>query len=715
MPVENLRTRGDLVTLPMLLAHRARHDGDRDAYTFMSDGETISGQLSFARLDHEARSIAAVLRKLTGKGERALLLYPPGLEFVKAFWACLYAGIVAVPLYPPRTNRPDRRIPDVARDARATIALSTAEIVTALQHRSEDLGSLPDQIKYCATDAICSTEHFCDESISGDSVCFLQYTSGSTSSPKGVMVSHGNLLENLDNLHEGWRHTPESVMVTWLPTFHDMGLIYGVLQPVFNGFSCYAMPPNAFFQRPLRWLQAITRFRGTHSAAPNFAFDHCVESISPEELGKLDLSSWQVALNGAEPVRESTQRRFAEYFAPCGFREVTFCPGYGLAEATLKVSATHIGSPVATCRLDAGCLAEGRVVESESADACTVVGCGPPSGSNRIAIVDPGTCTECPAGRVGEIWVSGPTVAQGYWNRPRETAETFQASLANDGDARFLRTGDLGFLHEGNLYVTGRIKDVIILQGLNFYPQDIERTVELCHPALHPTSCAAFGVDVAEEERLVVVQEVERSWMRSMDADEVIDAIRRAVSDEHSLSLHAVALLRPASILKTSSGKIQRRACRDAFLRGELQVLTQWQARTDTEKRGEVLKELQNLEPDERAAHLVRYIRPFVATLLNTRADRISPRDRFTDLGVESIQAVEIQSHLSDSLGISLPSTLIFDYPTLEALATFIDRELFPPSARSAERPVDADPLQLLEDLSDDEVADLLAKELGGN
>ena len=697
-------------TLVELLTYRAEHDGDRTAYTFLDDGETISGGLTFQQLDAHARSIAAVLRNLTGKGERVLLLYPPGLEFIKAYWACLFAGVVAVPLYPPRRSRPDRRIPDVAKDARATLALSTVEIVADLQACQEH-AALFEGVSWCATDEIRAGDQFCAESLTGNTLAFLQYTSGSTSAPKGVMVSHANLLENLANLQEGWHHSSDSVMVTWLPTFHDMGLIYGVLQPVFNGFSCYAMPPAAFFQRPLRWLQMISRFGGTHSGAPNFAYDHCVRSISADEHHDLDLSTWCMALNGAEPVRESTLQRFAEYFAPCGFRAETFCPGYGLAEATLKVTATHDNAPVATCCVEVDSLADHRLVEvAESLDGSrTLVGCGPPSGSNRIAIVDPESFIECSPDRVGEIWVSGPTVAQGYWNRAEETAETFRAFMADTGDGPFLRTGDLGFLRDGHLYVTGRIKDLIILQGANVYPQDLELTVEGCHASLRPTCGAAFSVEVTEEERLVVVQEIERSAAQTLDSGAVIGEIRRAVAEEHAQNLHAVVLLQPASIFKSSSGKIQRRACRKAFLEDKLKVVAQWRAAAEFTVPSEWVEQLRGLPADERKSRLVAHLRSVIAAALNLGSEPIPLRARFVDLGVESSQASEISLRMRDELGLSLPATLVFDYPTLEAMVEYLDGELFA-ATKTAAAATDEQRVAL-DRLSAEELADLLAKE----
>jgi len=697
-----------------LLARRCEQDPDFPAFAFLNDGETVSAELTFRQLDTRARPVAASLRGHAVQGDRALLLYPPGLDFIQAFWGCLYAGIVAVPLFPPRRNRNDRRIGDVAEDAEAVLALGTSDV---LANARENI-ALPSSVKWLATDGLDSVEAYCDDTVTGETLAFLQYTSGSTSSPKGVMVSHANLLENLNDLDAGWRHTRDSVMVTWLPTFHDMGLIYGVLQPVFNGFRCYAMPPAAFFQRPLRWLHALTRFRGTHSAAPNFAYDHCVDTIPPEQRDQLDLSCWRVALNGAEPVRLETQQRFVNAFSPCGFRAETFSPGYGLAEATLKATATHIDAPVATCCVESAALAEHQVVVASPAPegTRTLVGNGPPSGCTEIAIVDPETHMRCPSRRVGEIWIAGPTVARGYWNRPQETRETFQAKIADTREGPFLRTGDLGFVYQGDLFVTGRIKDLIILQGANVYPQDIEQTVEQCHDALRPSCGAAFGIELDGHERLVVVQEVERAHLRSLDPEVVIGAIRQAVLDTHMVNLHAVVLLRPASVLKTSSGKIQRSACRKAFMEDELKVVAHWQATAEGKASSPLVARLQALAPAERQSELVSYLRDLLAEHVNCGPEEITLRAPLVKLGIESTSAVEISIQLQEDLAAPLASTVVYDYPTLETMAAFLEETLFPTAAEAVSQDLSRDkPTASLDDLSVAEIADLLSDEIGRN
>lgn len=563
-------------TLVDLVRLRAFEHPRRRAYTFLTDGEVEGPRLTYAELDRQATAIGAVLQRSIVQGERALLLYPPGLDFVPAFFGCLYAGVVAVPAYPPHPARPDRALPrlrSIAADARPLVVLTTSPLLSVL----EDLFAKdPDfrDMGLLATDSIAGnpTEEWNDPGISGNTLAFLQYTSGSTSAPKGVMVSHGNVLHNEHLIQGAFGQTERSVVVGWLPLYHDMGLIGNVLHPLYVGSRCVLMPPVAVLQRPVRWLQAISQYRATISTGPNFAYDLCVRRIPRGELAGLDLSSWSQALNGAEPVHHETLERFAAVFAPCGFHREAFHPCYGLAEATLCVSGGHRGAGPAVYTVDASVLEQHRVEEAHGEDegARRLVSCGEFHRDQQIVIVNPERRTRCQSDEVGEIWVSGPSVALGYWNRPEETERIFRAYLADTGEGPFLRTGDLGFLKGWELFVTGRLKDLVIIRGRNHYPQDIERTAQQSHPALRPGHCVAFSVDVSGEERLVVLAEVDdRRYLRNgslLDVAAVVESIREAVADYHELAVHAVWLLKAGSIPKTSSGKVQRYACRFSFL-----------------------------------------------------------------------------------------------------------------------------------------------------
>ena len=561
-----------------LLQRRARETPEASAYTFLADGDGEALSISYAGLDARARAIAAHLQALGMQGERALLLYPQSLEYLAAFWGCLYAGVIAVPLYPPTVKqRSMSRIDAIAGDAGCRLALGAQRILSARRTLFDGLAAGHD-LTVVATDAIAEerASAWRHPAIGPGTVAYLQYTSGSTAVPKGVMVSHGNLLHNLAYMREAYPLDPQSAFVNWAPFFHDMGLIMGTLLPLWAGMCCVLMSPAAFAQRPLRWLMAISNFRASASFGSNFAFDLCAAAAATaaERRIALDLSCLRIVINGSEPVRAETLDRFAEALRPHGFREDAFYPSYGLAEATLVVSCGRMPAPAAVKSFSASrtALEAGRIVEAPggSEDGRTLVSCGAPCPSERILIVDPEALTPCEAGRVGEIWVAGDSVALGYWYRPKETAETFGARLARSGEGPFLRTGDLGFLRDGELFITGRLKDLIIIRGRNLYPQDIEHSVERCHPAIRPGCGAAFPVDLQGEEKLVVVQELEHGQERA--AASIAAVARRAIVEEHEVQPHAVVLIKPGSIPKTSSGKIQRRACRDAFLKGALQV-----------------------------------------------------------------------------------------------------------------------------------------------
>ncbi|MCS7304455.1 MAG: aminotransferase class I/II-fold pyridoxal phosphate-dependent enzyme [Thermoguttaceae bacterium] len=576
--------------LVALVQHRALHQPDDIAFTYLVDGETQEVHITNRELDRQARAIGAWLQQHRLVGERALLLYPAGLEFIAAFFGCLYGGVVAVPVYPPRRNRSLARIQAIANDAEAKVALTTQAVLDLVRPIVEETPDLK-KLTWLATCQVPveMAEQWEMPDVHGDTLAFLQYTSGSTGTPKGVMLNHASLLHNSALIAYAFEHTRSGIGVFWLPSYHDMGLIGGILQPLYMGRPNILMSPMAFLQRPYRWLAAITRYgskiRGTvTSGGPNFAYDLCVEKISPELRKHLDLSKWGVAFNGSEPVRAETIERFCQAFAPCGFRPEAFYPCYGLAEATLIVSGGYAKEPPVIRYYDAHQLAAGKVVARKPGEpgSHALVGCGSALLDQRIVIADPETMTTAPPGRVGEIWVRGPSVALGYWRQPEATQATFQAYLKDTGDGPFLRTGDLGFIEDGELFVTGRIKDVIIIHGLNHYPQDIEATVQRCHPRLRRDCGAAFTVEINGREKLVIVQEVERR--KQGHWDEIFQAIRRAVAEEHDLVVESILLLRAGSIPKTSSGKIQRHACRNGYLEGTLQVVARWEASEQAEK-----------------------------------------------------------------------------------------------------------------------------------
>ncbi len=560
-----------------LLRHRARCQPQDIAFIYLVDGEHEETHLSYLELDRQARAIGAWLESQDLAGERALLLYPAGLEFIAAFFGCLYGGVIAVPVYPPRRNRSLNRIQAIADDAGAKIALTTDMVLSRVLPLIDETPHLK-QLTWLATCHVpAGAEAEWDmPDVHGDTLAFLQYTSGSTGTPKGVVLNQANLMHNSALIAHAFEHTRSRTGVFWLPSYHDMGLIGGILQPLYVGRTNVLMSPMTFLQKPYRWLSAISRFRGTTSGGPNFAYDLCVRKITPEQRKTLDLSSWKVAFNGAEPVRADTLDAFCEAFEPCGFRREAFYPCYGLAEATLIVSGGYVHEPPVIRTFDAAGLARRQVIDAEpdTEGVRILVGCGKNLPDQKIVIVDPETCTACEAGRIGEIWVRGPSMAQGYWQRGDATEATFRACLKNTGEGPFMRTGDLGFLQDGELFVTGRVKDLIIFHGVNYYPQDIELTVQQSHPRLRLDCGAVFAVEKGGREQLIVVQEIERR--KQTDLGAIFSAICRAVAAEHELAVDAIVLIKAGSIPKTSSGKIQRHACREDYLSGKLEAVGSW-------------------------------------------------------------------------------------------------------------------------------------------
>lgn len=547
----------------------AQHPAKR-AVTFLENGETEAGHLTFAQLDRRAQSVAARLQAVGACDERVLLIFASGLDFVAAFLGCLYAGAVAVPLHPPRLNRNLDRLDTIVENATPSFVLTTAAILERIE--SHVPTGFPLQWLALEAEDDRSSE-WRPPALSAGSLAFLQFTSGSTAAPKGVRITHGNLICNHRMIGAAFEQTADFTLVSWLPLFHDMGLIGTLLQGLFAGNHCVLMPPEAFVLKPVRWLQAISRYAAQASGGPNFAYDWCVRKITPQQCAGLDLRPWELAFCGSEPVRGATLQRFSHTFAPWGFRKSAFYPCYGLAEATLFVAGGDKQTPPTIASFDAAALEANRAetVPAEAENARDLVSCGWSWGHETIVIVAPDTGAPCPAGRVGEVWVRGPHVADSYWEASPESQAHFEAYLPSGGP--FLRTGDLGFFHAGELFLTGRLKDLIIIAGRNHYPSDIEATVAASHPALRPGACAAFACDGKNGEILTVVAEVERTHLAGLDAEALAQAVRCAVGEAHDLSVSALHLILPATLPKTSSGKIQRAACRAALLAGTLRPI----------------------------------------------------------------------------------------------------------------------------------------------
>ncbi|BAC69263.1 peptide synthetase [Streptomyces avermitilis] len=561
-----------------LLTKHASHQPDRTAYRYLVTGDRDGEiqDISYGRLAERSRAVASWLQERGLAGSRAMLLYPPGLEFICGYLGCLSAGVVAVPGVPPQgrsqNHRALTRMKRLIADADAKVILGGREVIAALGTMAEHLPELAE-ITCVATEDIpdAAAGSWREPDLTADSVAFLQYTSGSTSAPRGVMVTHGNLLDNERVITERMGHTPDTIaeydhelFVSWLPVYHDMGLIGPVLNTVYLGATATLFSPLHFLQQPQRWLTALSHYRPHTSGGPNFAYELCLKQATPDLLDGLDLSRWKVAFNGAEPVRAATLRRFTETFGTAGFRREALYPCYGLAEATLMVTGGSVAAPPTLIE------APETGPHAGAADAAAV-GSGRPGPGVTLVIADPERQQELPDGEVGEIWVLGASVAKGYWRNTLATRESFRATLKNR-EGRFLRTGDLGFLRDGELFVTGRLKDLIVIDGRNHYPQDLELSAEMSHPALRPGCTATFSVDGGVEgEQPVIVAEAAPE--AADEFEKITDRIRSAIGEAHGLSVRDVVLVHPGTIPKTSSGKIQRRASRTAYLDGTLSVV----------------------------------------------------------------------------------------------------------------------------------------------
>ena len=651
------------ITLVDVLRRRAEESPDRTAYTFLVDGEDIETSLTYLELDVWARRIAVALAARHLEGRTALLVFDPGLDFVAGLFGCFLAGVIAVPVYPPDPRAMAvglGRLEQIAADADAAIVLTTAGV---RERAASWLSSVPTlrALEWCPVEAvhIGSEVAWRDRGVGRDAIAFLQYTSGSTGSPKGVMVTHGNIMAHGASVAAALGLTASAVVVSWLPLYHDMGLIGSVLIPLQVGCRSVQVSPLDFLERPVRWLRAISRYRGTLSPAPNFAFDLVVRRTSEAERRGLDLRSWAAAMNGAEPVRAETCDRFAAAFAPYGFRRDAFVPCYGLAEATLMVSGGPAGS-VDVITVDGAALERHRVVDvpAGAAGARTLVGCGRVTPGLEVVIADAETHAEVGPGEIGEIRVAGGHVTAGYWHRPEDTAAVFAGRLASRSRGSLLRTGDLGFMRGDTVFVTGRLKDLLIVRGRNLYPQDLERTAAQAHPSLRPGGGAAFAVDAGDgDERVVLVHE--SNAVGTEEAVAAVDAVARAIAAEYDVRPHAIVLIRPHTLPKTSSGKVRRRACRDAY----------GSARLETLPLPASVPPAASVVATVDAGVIEAWLVGIVADLRRLPPERIRRDDVLMALGIDSAEAAEVAAALGNRLGRPVPLRLVFEHPTIASLA----------------------------------------------
>ncbi|MEP7329416.1 MAG: aminotransferase class I/II-fold pyridoxal phosphate-dependent enzyme, partial [Betaproteobacteria bacterium] len=647
-----------------LRGHAAKRPGET-AFALLIDKHSPQAQITFAQLDCRARAIAARLQSMRLVGERVVLAYPPGLDFIAAFFGALYAGCVAVPTYQPRHRTLDRFVA-LTRDAGASLLLGTTVAISQFKAIAEHAATIP----WLATDTLANAlaDNWAEHDPVPNSLAMIQYTSGSTSLPKGVMLSHANLVDNTRAIGRAFEIRSSSRSVFWLPAYHDMGLIGGILAPVVFGMPVTVMAPALFLQSPFLWLDAISQTRATISGGPNFAYDLCVRKITADQRATLDLSSWSLAFIGAEAVQPATLARFAEAFAPCGFNADAFLSCYGLAEATLMVTGSKPGAGAAVHAFDDDALARNHILPlpDDNPHARLLVGCGAPVGGLRVAIVDVDTRALAAPDRVGEVWVAGDSVGQGYWRDAQKTAATFQARQSDTGNGPFLRTGDLGFIHDKQLYISGRADDLIIVRGLNHHPQDIEATARESHPLLESGRGAAFAVEQDGTQHLVLVHEVERDGDNNLAP--VLDAVRAAVLEEHGLALHAVALIRCGTIAKTSSGKVQRHANRVAFLAGELKPLAQFRGQS----RSMPLAPPATPASSAAFAAVCQHALAFSGETLAG----VTPETSISSLGLDSLRRVELVAALEESFGRHLPEAVYSQATTLGQLAAAVQKYL---------------------------------------
>lgn len=631
-----------------LLQHE-KHIPGKIVYILLEDGINETDSITYGEMIGKAKALAATLQKYGKRGDRVLLLFPTGIEFITSFYACFFAGMIAVPTYPPKRNKPNERFRAIVNDSTPSFIISTQSINDDLI-KFEMLEGLPLSGKLLVYEDIPPelSKNYADPGVGADEIALLQYTSGSTGTPRGVMVSHGNIMHNSEFIKQSFGFDENSVGVNWLPNFHDMGLIGCLIQAAYLGASNVIIPPLSFLKSPANWFKAITKYRATTGGGPNFAFDYSLEKVEDEDLAAIDLSGLRTLYCGAEPIRDKTMKGFAEKFARTGFKASQLFPVYGMAESVLIVTGGDYRKEPIYFEADSKSLEENKLLPARDGHESRVLtACGFPWLGMSVAIINAETNTPSAKNEIGEIWANGSSIARGYWNDAKETENTYNAYIAGSADGPWLRTGDLGFIHEGQLYVTGRLKDLIIIRGANYFPNDIEHSLENCHEALRKNASAAFSVDIEGEEKLVVVAEVERAFVRDLPGDEVFEAIRMAIFNTFGIQPYAITLIRTGSILKTSSGKIQRFAMRSAWSKGDLTEVAAWKMKA---AEGSLAAEI-GFRPE----FLREWMINWMARKLDINPDRIDPDKPVSSYGLDSITAVSLEKDVNEQFGIEWP------------------------------------------------------------
>lgn len=651
-------------SLVEIIGKRSLIQPDDVVYRYLGDGVTETESFTFKEIDRVACSIAAELSKRLSKGDRVVLLFPQGLKYVAALYGCFYGGFIAIPAYPPRRNRKMDRVKSIIEDSGATAGLVTEDVYKTIERN------------FAEDDNLKGLEWFKYENISNhpnpapvdtlpkpDDVAFIQYTSGSTGNPKGVMITHKNIIYNSEFIRRSFGFEENTIGVNWLPIFHDMGLVGGIFQAAYLGLVNIGMPPVAFLKNPLNWFKAIDRYKATTGGGPNFGYDYCVQKIKPEEVKGLDLSSIKNFYCGGEPVRKKTFEDFHAAFSQAKVRSNQMFAVYGMAETTLIVTGKDPASEPSYLRVDQEALSKNRlVIVSPEEKGIDLVSNGHVWMDTKVTIVNSDTFEELDENTIGEVWISGPTVAKGYWNKPEETQRTFNA-FTKGGSGPWLRSGDLGFLYKGELYITGRLKDLIIIRGVNYYPNDIEYSVQQVHEAFKPNSGAAFSIVKDGIEKLVIVQELERAYLRNTDYDELMSLIRKTVADEFEMEVYAIVLIRTGSIPLTSSGKIQRRQTRYEYLTGKLNVVASWQLDKETINDTPV----SYTKPSEES--IKTWLVQWIMKNQHFKREEIDFNTPITSYGIDSLAAVTLEQEISAQFGFQWHVSYFMLNPTINKLA----------------------------------------------
>lgn len=633
-------------------------------YQLDDNGEVIE-KLTYHDLLKLLRHNAVKLQQIAKKGDRCLLILPPGLDFITGFLSCLFAGVIAVPLYPPKRNKANERFWSILEDAQPKCMLVndiTEELIRKYFKHFDNLQKLSGIAIDLTSNS--QSEKWVDPQILPDDIAFLQYTSGSTGKPKGVMVSHANLINNSEIVKQSFGHDENLVSVGWLPPYHDMGLIGTLIQPLYVGGSNYIINPTTFLRSPYIWLKVITNYKGTTVGGPNFALDYCVKNITEEQKKEINLSSIKVFFCGSEQIRVESLENFKNSFKICGFKPENFLPCYGLAESTLMVTGINRFESPTWIKVNKKDLEKSKkiVPETKTDHSLKYVSCGYPWLDTDVIIVDPDTKQPLDEREIGEIWISGSSVARGYWNDQNETNLIFKA-FTKENKGPFLRTGDLGFLHKNHLYVSGRIKDMIIIRGINYYPQEIEHTAENAHEALRINASAAFSIDMDGSEGLVIINEVQRTALRDLNKEDVFRSIQSKIAEEYQIQARIIVLISPGSLPRTTSGKTKRYACKETFVADNLKVIAQ--------------KEYESVEIKKQIATTTgitkttirKWLINWVSNKLNLNPEDIDPQNPIMSYGLDSIAMVELEREVSNQFKIKIELSDFLENNTISDLA----------------------------------------------